>query len=329
MGVIGKGRLDYVDATKGLAIIGVYFGHHLILPNSLTAWFWSFHMPLFFIITGMYSHSLTEQKVQKVFSSGIRNLVLPYFVTELVLTICLLVMLHQSAVLLKPIIFTNYLCQHLFVDNHPIWFLLALFYGKCLISITFTPPPICKQPSQALWGLGLFFVGWKYGKNLYENGLADYASLMKGFLSVVYIYMGILLRHLNFEKVSINKYCIALTVVAFAGQVSFNMYYFDYPIGLFNVFTSSLVCISLLIIVKGINARKYIIVKNILAFFAFLGKNTLFILCAHTLELILKISRFIPTDNTLIQHGVVFFIIMISIHLFKRIPLIANIYKIQ
>lgn len=140
MGAIGKGRLEYVDAAKGLAIIGVYFGHHLVLPNCMTDCFWGFHMPLFFIITGMYSHSLTEQKIQKVFSSGLRNLVLPYFVTEFVLTICLLVMLHQSVVLLQPIAFTKSLFQHLFVDNHPIWFLLSLFYGRCLVSIIFTPP---------------------------------------------------------------------------------------------------------------------------------------------------------------------------------------------
>ena len=82
MGAIGKGRLEYVDVAKGLAIIGVYFGHHAVLPDSMTNWFWAFHMPLFFIITGMYSHRLTEQNIRKVFNVGFRNLVVPYFLTE-------------------------------------------------------------------------------------------------------------------------------------------------------------------------------------------------------------------------------------------------------
>lgn len=140
MGAIGKGRLEYVDVAKGLAIIGVYFGHHAVLPDSMTNWFWAFHMPLFFIITGMYSHRLTEQNIRKVFNVGFRNLVVPYFLTEFVLTLCLLVMLHQSAILLQPMPFAKCLAQHLFVDNHPIWFLLALFYGRCLASLLFTPP---------------------------------------------------------------------------------------------------------------------------------------------------------------------------------------------
>lgn len=190
-------------------------------------------------------------------------------------------------------------------------------------------PPIYKQPLRILSVLFLFFWGWKGGNILNENGFTDYASLMKGFLSVAYIYSGILLRHLNFEKISINEYCMPLIIVAFAGQVSFNMYYFDYPIGVFNIFTSSLVCVSLFAILRGIDAWKNIITNNILVFFAFLGRNTLFILCAHTLELTLKFSRFIPTDNPLVQHGVVFLMIIFSIHLFKRTPLVSNIYKIQ
>ena len=120
-------------------------------------------------------------------------------------------------------------------------------------------PPIYKQPLRILSVLFLFFWGWKGGNILNENGFTDYASLMKGFLSVAYIYSGILLRHLNFEKISINEYCMPLIIVAFAGQVSFNMYYFDYPIGVFNIFTSSLVCVSLFAILRGIDAWKNII----------------------------------------------------------------------
>lgn len=48
MVAIGRRRLEYVDVAKGLAIIGVYFGHHAVLPNCMINWFWAFHMPLFF-----------------------------------------------------------------------------------------------------------------------------------------------------------------------------------------------------------------------------------------------------------------------------------------
>ena len=63
--------------------------------------------------------------------------------------------------------------------------------------------------------------------------------------------------------------------------------------------------------------------------FAFIGRNTLLILCAHTLELILKVSRFVPTDNMSIRHVIVFIVIIMFISLFKKIPMVSNIYKIQ
>lgn len=330
MVAIGRRRLEYVDVAKGLAIIGVYFGHHAVLPNCMINWFWAFHMPLFFIITGMYSHRLTEQNVKKTFKSDFRNLVVPYFLTEFVLTICLLVMLHQSAILLHPIAFAKCLSRHLFVENHPIWFLLALFYGRCFVSLLFTLPILrCSKKMVSFFIMIFFFAGWKCGSLLKENGIVDYAALMKGFLSVIYIYVGVLLRRCNLDKVSLNECCFAFAVVAFAGQVSFNMYYFDYPIGIFNVFTSSLVCLSLLILIKALETRKSVIVEKIIMIFAFIGRNTLFILCAHTLELILKVSRFVPTDNMSIRHVIVFIVIIMSISLFKKIPMVSNIYKIQ
>lgn len=334
MAAIGKGRLEYVDVAKGLAIIGVYFGHHAVLPNCMTNWFWAFHMPLFFIIAGMYSKRLTEQNIKKVFYSGFRNLVVPYFLTELVLTVCLLVMTHQSAILLHPIAFAKCLSLHLFVESGPIWFLLALFYGRCFVSLFYTPPHTlaflrCSRRIVSFFIVVLFFVGWKCGCLLKENGIADYASLMKGFLSVIYIYVGILLRRCDLENISLNECCTAFAVVTFAGQVSFNMYYFEYPIGIFNVFTSSLACLSFLVLLKSLETRKSVIVEKIFVIFSFIGRNTLFILCAHTLELVLKVSRFIPIDNMAARHVAVFIVIIISIPMFKRIPVVSNIYKIQ
>lgn len=44
-------RLEWIDITKGFAIILMVFGHSSI-PKSISNYIWSFHMPLFFIISG-------------------------------------------------------------------------------------------------------------------------------------------------------------------------------------------------------------------------------------------------------------------------------------
>lgn len=46
-------RIEYIDLAKGIGMIFVVFGH-MLNHYSLEAYaIWSFHMPLFFILSGM------------------------------------------------------------------------------------------------------------------------------------------------------------------------------------------------------------------------------------------------------------------------------------
>lgn len=52
-----KKRIDWVDMLKGIAIICVIIGHRTwsdygALPCMLKSWIYSFHMPLFFFLSG-------------------------------------------------------------------------------------------------------------------------------------------------------------------------------------------------------------------------------------------------------------------------------------
>lgn len=334
MVVIGKQshRYEYVDVAKGIAIIGVYFGHHALLPNLLTDWFWSFHMPLFFFITGLFSRKLITQETHEVIKSGIKKLVLPFLLTETFLTIALLIMLHKISVLMDPVEFSHYLYNAFIIENHPIWFLLALFYGRCIISFIYSVSKTLKTSYlpylRLIIVVILFLVGWKSGAFLIESKLTDYGCLCKGLLAPIYIYIGIVVQRLFF-RIRITRYMIIVCaiILLFAYKFPFNMYYFDYPLGVLNIMTSLIICISLLIIL-----RKYIKLDNfsyIYKFLQFVGKNTLFILCAHTVELILKVYRFIPFDNDKIAHIIIFILILCSILIFRKIPIINRIYQLS
>lgn len=54
-----KKRLAWVDVAKAIAIILMVAGHEL--PQvSLRTWIFSFHMPLFFILSGYTSHRVRD-----------------------------------------------------------------------------------------------------------------------------------------------------------------------------------------------------------------------------------------------------------------------------
>ena len=45
-------RLYYLDNARGLALLGVVVGHIFQYDSTLITWICSFHIPLFFIISG-------------------------------------------------------------------------------------------------------------------------------------------------------------------------------------------------------------------------------------------------------------------------------------
>ena len=58
-------RLDDMDMVKGVGIILVVIGHSTYVSENTLTWLASFHMPLFFLISGMlfaYKHAEKEKQ---------------------------------------------------------------------------------------------------------------------------------------------------------------------------------------------------------------------------------------------------------------------------
>ena len=50
---MGKLHLIYIDYAKALAMLLVIMGHVNFANDDLKAWIYSFHMPTFFLLSGM------------------------------------------------------------------------------------------------------------------------------------------------------------------------------------------------------------------------------------------------------------------------------------
>ena len=73
-----KKRIEYIDIAKGVAIILVLLGHIETCPAGLKSSIYSFHMPLFFILSGYFMKEGTELRLlaKKLFKS----LMVPYLI---------------------------------------------------------------------------------------------------------------------------------------------------------------------------------------------------------------------------------------------------------
>jgi acyltransferase len=67
-----------IDAAKGLAIALVVLGHAKGIPTEFTVLVYSFHVPLFFLLSGWLSHRRNAQTAAQALATLSRTLLVPY-----------------------------------------------------------------------------------------------------------------------------------------------------------------------------------------------------------------------------------------------------------
>ena len=132
--VIMNKRLDYIDTAKGIGIILVVIYHHLLGAEFINNWISSFHMPLFFMITGYlyafrddYTKPVGEFIVQKL-----KGLMYPF------VTLSFIVILWNAFFynILFPSVTPENSTLELFLLSittygyHALWFVPCLFYSS-------------------------------------------------------------------------------------------------------------------------------------------------------------------------------------------------------
>ena len=290
-------RIASFDIAKTIALFGVLLGHTLFLgvPQSIVDFFYSFDMPLFFIVSGYFCkrESLSRSFVFK----NARGLLIPYIFTSIVIIICMT-------------------CRAFFVSDDPaktaigwtvaalygsgdylpgmptgviaigaIWYLLALFWGKLLL----VAANESKYPFLIV--LALFVVGVSTADKVWLP-----LSIQPALCATLFIFVGQVIREAGLLKPgSIHPliwFCMLMTWLycgAFFGQLY--MVRNLYAHGAMDVIGG--VCGSLCVIRFGeIASRRIPIVARPLEF---VGRNTLPLFCMYLVELTVVDWGFIST----------------------------------
>lgn len=82
-GPIPSAHLGFVDATKGLGILAVIWGHMDYLWSTSSVWFSSFKLAVFFVVVGLlkarrYEARGQEESCGTVWGKRLYSLVIPY-----------------------------------------------------------------------------------------------------------------------------------------------------------------------------------------------------------------------------------------------------------
>lgn len=203
---LSKKRLDYLDLAKGIGILIVMLGHFPVngephISQQLYNFIFSFHMPLFFIITGIifgYSRKWEKQTFKELFIKKLKTIIYPYFmlsVIALALQALEMFFLHFGSpfdlkvTVIRTLTFRGY---------NALWYLPALFFTEILffaleklrinrfIFVAVTPVVT------SLLAVYVYPVVWPMG---YESIFGDIFHLVflysvRAFLTCVFIYAG-------------------------------------------------------------------------------------------------------------------------------------------
>lgn len=277
-------RDSSIDIAKAIAIILMILGHCPGIPYLLRNAIFSFHMPLFFIFSG-YFYKARSGKETLV--NGFKHLVIPYLITSLL--IILLCISAQEFGLAKDK-FIGFIMSNGGWPNElyganlpyigPIWFLLALFWCKYFYALL--KQIISKSLFASFIISTLAFIIGKYIINLPFG-------ILTGFCGLVFYAMGDYWRNRIKGPIDNIHLIVGIIIWAFCVWKShLELATFDckhYPFNMVAAFIGTYCT--------------YLIAQKTPAFIrplmCWIGKNTLLILCYHTLSsyILLNISNYI------------------------------------
>ncbi len=139
-----KKRLDHLDMAKGIGMLLVLIGHlqgdsiFKFSPyiHPLCVYIFSFHMPLFFIISGILVAIKNDEvkPFREVAKARFRGIMIPYYWFSLIYMIVVVVALIKGEIAWQTLAINVWYVLSCYGMN-VLWFLPALFFGELLFII--------------------------------------------------------------------------------------------------------------------------------------------------------------------------------------------------
>ena len=127
-----KERIEWIDVSKGMGILLVIIGHCVYFGKFVHNWIFSFHMPLFFILSGLFFQKNT---LQNFFFKKTKQLIFPYIIFCIIGIIITLIIPQWRYITFTEILKDIYLGYPNSINISSIWFLICLFIAMLLLNL--------------------------------------------------------------------------------------------------------------------------------------------------------------------------------------------------
>lgn len=215
----GKNFVPWINYVKGIAIILVVIAHDLEGDNWLNIWIYSFHMPVFMVLSGFLIKDKTiSYPISKVLKKYLKSLIVPYYL----IGFCVLLIEIVKDLLQKDFsvhnlltLLFNWICM---IGIKADWFLPCLFIGiiiNILLLKLFKGNKILLTVSVICIAVLCCLV---------TKDIAIINVLLRGGLSSLFVCIGILLRTFKNKAPQIinkvKKYIIPIFILFLAINIA-------------------------------------------------------------------------------------------------------------
>lgn len=186
----GKARVSYIDIAKAIGIYFVILGHVVSVGTPLKTILYSFHMPLFFMLTGMtykWPSDGTWASIKKRIVRNVGTLLVPYLLFALI----------YSKLSFYNLAFIGYSSWHtlrMAGSLSSLWYLMALFMSHIYLMALFKvlPKKSVDNPILLIISALLFLT---IGSLLPYGGKYGYPWMTNvAFVGAAFTLMGLLFR---------------------------------------------------------------------------------------------------------------------------------------
>lgn len=259
-------RIEWIDVCKGLGIFLVFIGHTNVsqLSRTLYDWIYSFHMPLFYMLSGLVFDKTKYNTFRKYINRRFKTLILPFFILNTILYIIAEVLnldnVQPQATELLTGVLAMYFIRVLFISEVWYYFINQIgnkpFYKLVLIAVVIYISSFFKESSVLLRyilpGLPLLYYGIG---NIFKDSI----------------------------KACVNNATARRLVLCFMLSVLFSLILLPYR--KFTVFMDIILAlsgilslISVGVLLQRVNFFSFVKVKT---YIVFIGMNTLIVVAFH------------------------------------------------
>lgn len=301
---IREERLEWLDMARGISIISIILGH-IYATNVVKIWICSFHVPLFFIISGCLIKYKSHNDLKKTIITRVRTVLLPYILFGIIYILIEFILTDFDILILVNDI------KHLmmFRGVGALWYLPTFFIAECLFIAL---KNILKKEIIVLATCITLFVLCLSLPYIYYT--YEVLMLVRVSVGVLFISFGYYLFE-YIKRTSISYAWIGVMLFLNIVLSNVNGLVDLYSIELKNVFlyiaNAILGAGGCLFLCKKLKCNRHL---------KWMGTNSLIIMCTHQ-NLIFMLRRF--TDNTL--NGYILGLFCFLFVLTLEIPVVAII----